>query len=211
MFAVWIWICNWRSKNEKKEAREKRTNNKIFSSCGDEQIDRSVSWVWHASCHNDTGVTRDTWHHITSSVIVCHRSHFTLWRDKTREYNPGTQTCDYCALYKSGAVEDKIFMTMFSYAGSLWTPRNINQEILIWLRLSFCKLLDITRLMTSADGMRPCLSWLGSCILLLKAVQHFNILKRQLLSQNVFQLRKCRSLCLGSVKVSDFFWNLALI
>ena len=150
---VWIWICNWSRMKIKKQAREKRTNNKIFSSCGDEQIDRSVSWVWHASCHNDTGVTRNTWHHITSSVIVCHRSHFTLWRDETREYNPGTQTCDYCALYKSGSVEDKIFMTMFSYAGSLWTPRNINQEILIWLRLGFCELLDITREreMTSAE------------------------------------------------------------
>ena len=48
---------------------------------------------------------------------------------------------NYCALYKSGFVEDKIFMTMFSYAGSLWTPRNINQDK---LRLRFDMHLTFT-------------------------------------------------------------------
>ena len=166
MFAVWIWICNWRSREMKKARKSKKTTkyfpHVVMNKLTDQYPECDMPPVTMTPVSH---VTRDmTLPPLSSSVIT----HILHWGDETREYNSGTWTWDYCALYKSGAVEDKIFMTMFSYAGSLWTPRNINQEILIWLRLGFCELLDITREreMTSDAGMRPCLSWLGSCILL---------------------------------------------
>lgn len=168
MFAVWIWICNWRSREMKKARKSKKTTN-IF-----------VMWWWTNWQISILSVTclLSQWHrchawHVTSHYLLCHRlSSLTFYTEKTRHGNitpgHGLGTTVHCI--SRGLLRIKSLWPCL-VTREVYGPRAISiKKSLSGSDWAFASYWTLQERESERDDlrceMRPCLSWLGSCILL---------------------------------------------